>query len=253
MRKIWTEELNQKLVELYGNTTNKELCRIFNVSKDSIKSQAGRLGLKKIIKSRNWTSKEIEDLKKLYPNNDYVFLSSYFDRPINKIYQKAKRLNIKKSKEYIDKVKFIWTERVREAGKELRFKKGQESWNKGTTGYMKSNVTSFKKGNIPKNYKPIGSETIDNKDGYTKVKIDDPNVWELKHRLIWEERFGEIPKNHAVIFVDGNKSNFDLTNLALVHRRELLYFNRWGKYPHDILETQKLIYKLKNIIKINHL
>ena len=57
---------------------------------------------------------------------------------------------------------------------------------------MRSNRTSFKKGNRPKNYLPVGSESID-VDGYVKVKIQDPSKWELKHRIIWSERFGEVP------------------------------------------------------------
>ena len=57
-------------------------------------------------------------------------------------------------------------------------------------------------------------------DGYTYVKIANPRKWILKHRKIWIDNFGEIPESHAVIFLDGNKQNFDLFNLILVHRRD---------------------------------
>jgi hypothetical protein len=49
--------------------------------------------------------------------------------------------------------------------------------------------------------------------------------------------------------MDGNKGNFEITNLVLVHRRDLLFYNRHGKYPPEIMETQRLIYQLKKIIK----
>lgn len=73
------------------------------------------------------------------------------------------------------------------------FPKGNIPFNKGTKGIMKANKTSYKKGNIPQTYKPVGTERI-TKDGYIEIKVKDPNVWKLKQRLIYEEHYGEIPK-----------------------------------------------------------
>jgi hypothetical protein len=250
MRINWTEKMVKKLIKLYPSKSNRELIEIFKVSKVAIISKANKLGIKKNKRSKNWSASEIEDLKKLYPDTDNLYLVSYFDRPLNSIYHKANIMNIKKSDEYIAKAKIEWGKHVIEVGKEYRFKKGMNTWNKGIKGYMGPNSTSFKKGLIPKNVLPVGSERID-KDGYTLVKILEPNVWELKHRIVWKERFGEIPDKHAVIFINGDKSNFDISNLVLVHRRQLLYFNRHGKYPADIMEAQKLIIQLQNLIKDN--
>lgn len=105
------------------------------------------------------------------------------------------------------------------------FKKGSTPWNKGLKGYMGANKTSFKKGTIPPQYRPVGSERI-TKDGYIEIKVEDPNKWELKHRVIWEQHNGEIPKGYAVIFADGDKSNLDIDNLLLVSRKQLLFMNR---------------------------
>ena len=105
------------------------------------------------------------------------------------------------------------------------FKKGSTPWNKGLKGYMGANKTSFKKGTIPPQYRPVGSERIA-KDGYIEIKVEDPNKWELKHRVIWEQHNGEIPKGYAVIFADGDKSNLDIDNLLLVSRKQLLFMNR---------------------------
>nr|DAU70930.1 MAG TPA: homing endonuclease [Caudoviricetes sp.] len=115
------------------------------------------------------------------------------------------------------------------SGKTGRFEKGNIPNSKGQKmskeQYEKCKPTMFKKGHIPKNHREIGSERI-TKDGYTEVKIADPDVWKLKHRLIYEEHYGEIPAGYFVIFGDGDKLNFDINNLILVSRSELLLMNR---------------------------
>ena len=106
-----------------------------------------------------------------------------------------------------------------------QFKKYQEPWNKGLKGYMGANKTSFKKGTIPPNYKPVGTERFA-KNGYIEVKVKDPNVWELKHRYIYKKHHGEIPNGYNVIFADKNISNFDIDNLILVSKAEMLILNK---------------------------
>ena len=74
------------------------------------------------------------------------------------------------------------------------FKKGNVPFNKGKKwadyvskkGQENSRKTTFKKGNIPHNHRPVGSERI-TKDGYTEIKIKEPNKWQLKHRYIYEK------------------------------------------------------------------
>ena len=105
-----------------------------------------------------------------------------------------------------------------------RFEKGHIPANKGRKGYCHpgSVKTQFKKGHIPVNHRSIGSERIDSKDGYILVKVAEPNTWKHKHRVLWEENNGPIPKGYVVIFKDGNKKNITLENLALVSRAEHL-------------------------------
>lgn len=113
-----------------------------------------------------------------------------------------------------------------------QFVKGQNPYNKGTKGLMKPNRTSFKKGNMPKNHRPVGSIRL-SKDGYVEVKIAEPNKWRLKHLFIWEQKFGPVPKGHAVVFLDGNKLNLTLENLSLIPRSQLLILNRRGLIYND--------------------
>lgn len=72
------------------------------------------------------------------------------------------------------------------------------------------------------NSKPIGSE-LHRTDGYIIVKIAQPSVWEYKHRLIYKQKYGEIPKDTMVVFLDGDKNNFDINNLKAVKTRDYLY------------------------------
>lgn len=135
------------------------------------------------------------------------------------------------------------------SGVDCRFKKGQVSHNKGKKMpdyiYEKAKATMFKKGDVPLNKKPIGSERI-TKDGYTEIKVAEPNKWDLKHRIIWEKINGKISKGYALVFADSNKQNFGLDNLILVSRAELLIINRQQliKDDPDLTKTGVLIAKV---------
>ena len=134
-----------------------------------------------------------------------------------------------------------------------QFKKGRVPYNKGKKMppyvYKKANPTMFKKGNIPKNHRELGSERI-NKDGYIEIKIEEPNKWELKHRYIYKSMYGNIPTGYKVIFADGNKQNLDLDNLILVSPAEQLIINQNGLYKRDkeLTKTGANIAKLLDMI-----
>ncbi len=103
------------------------------------------------------------------------------------------------------------------------FCKGQVPANKGKkwTDYLsleaqeRSRATQFKPGNMPKRHRPVGSERV-NTDGYIYVKVAEPKMWRPKHRVVWEQEYGPIPKGYAVVFLDGNPLNCAADNLAIV-------------------------------------
>lgn len=109
-----------------------------------------------------------------------------------------------------------------------KFRKGQTPHNKGKKMpkevYEKVKHTMFAKGNVPPNHRPVGSERI-SKYGYIEVKVAEPNKWRLKQRVVYEEAKGKIPEGCPIIFLDGNKRNFDIDNLRCITRSELLYLN----------------------------
>jgi len=135
------------------------------------------------------------------------------------------------------------------------FKKGSIPANKGTKGFMKGNITSFKRGNTPLNTKKVGSiSTRRDKNGslYMHIKIAEPRTWQMLHVYIWEQRYGKIPKGHCVIFKDKNTLNTRLDNLMLVSRAELARLNQ--KYAHidgSIKETALQVVKISNAIRKN--
>jgi len=188
-------------------------------------------------RKNEYTEEMIDYLREITPGRSNKEITKMFN----------KKFNLNKTENAIRAV------RIRngiKTGLDGRFKKGQTPWNKGLKGYMGPNKTSFKKGEVPANYRPIGSERV-SMDGYTEVKIKDPNVWELKHRLIWEKHHGPIPDGHVVIFGDGDKTNFDIDNLILVSREQLLQLNRHGLIKNDTELTKMGVAIAEIYCKIN--
>lgn len=129
-----------------------------------------------------------------------------------------------------------------------KFRKGQTPHNKGKKMpkevYEKVKHTMFANGNVPPNHRPVGSERI-SKDGYIEVKVAEPNKWRLKQRVVYEEAKGKIPEGYTIIFLDGNKRNFDIDNLRCITRSELLYLNCNGlNNSNEITETGILMARL---------
>ena len=90
---------------------------------------------------------------------------------------------------------------------------------------------SAKDGNRCQQEKPIG--TISKWEcGYTRIKTGD-NEWEFIQRYVWKKHYGEIPPGHSVIFLDGNTDNYNIENLALVNRNELMKYNSMRLNSND--------------------
>lgn len=133
-----------------------------------------------------------------------------------------------------------------------RFEKGQKSWNKGIPMKVKGRMaeTQFKKGQKPRNYRPIGSERI-NVDGYIEVKVSDKPKWKAKHRVVWEQQYGEIPDNHIVIFLNGDKLDVRIENLRMIPRDVHIRLNQEnGRFEDaEITDTSINIELLKKVLR----
>lgn len=188
---------------------------------------------KERTKPHIWSDEEKEYLKEVTPGHHYKEIQELINNKFNL------ELTVEQINGAIGRYKL-------NTGFNGQFKKGSIPANKGTKGLTRANRTSFKKGQTPVNYRPIGSERV-NVEGYTEVKIADPNKWRLKHIVIWEKENGPLPKGHAIIFGDGNRENLDIDNLILVTRRQLLILNRNRLIQKDAELTKVAV----NIAKVH--
>ena len=196
---------------------------------------------------RKWTEEEMRILRELYPHTRTEELCNILNRSARSVYSQANTNGIKKTQEYIDYLLSIEADRLRKYGIATRYKKGNPTWNKNVKGYMGANVTSFKKGQLPHNTKSIGDEKL-NKEGHTLVKIGHKK-WIRKHRLIWEQANGPIPKGFYLRIKDGNKDNYNLDNMELITQAENMRRNTIHKYPEELKNTMRALQKLKRTIK----
>ena len=203
-----------------------------------------------------WTPEEETTLQKLYPDTPTAELARLFECPLYTIYGKAQKLGLFKSGDYLQSPAACRLRRGDNVGKEFRFKKGHVPANRGkkSPGFAPGRMgeTQFQKGNKSKNWKPLGSERV--VDGYRLRKVSEtgypPSDWRPVHRLLWEEANGPIPPDHIVIFIDGDRTHIELTNLKLISRQELAARNRmWNIYPRELAEAIQLAGALKR--KIN--
>lgn len=130
-----------------------------------------------------------------------------------------------------------------------RFEKGHITHNKGKKMspemYERCKATMFKPGQPPVNHKEVGSERVDT-DGYVMVKVAEPNKWRLKQRLIYERETGEkLTANDVVMFLDGDKTNFDISNLVKMSRTDLVRFNQQGIKSNNKDVTLAAVYMAK--------
>lgn len=185
-----------------------------------------------------------------YANMPTKDIAEHVGLSISKVYAKAHWMKLKKSPEYMQAILEKEAQRLRIVGAKCRYSKGHTPANKGQKMsaelYEKIRPTMFKKGSTPINTKYDGHERL-SKDGYIEVRIRQ-GKYKLKHRCIWEEHNGEIPKGHIVVFRDRNKLNFDINNLELITLEDNMRRNTIHRYPEEIKQTIKTLTKLKKQI-----
>lgn len=73
---------------------------------------------------------------------------------------------------------------------------------------------------------PIGT-IVDDGESYLKIKTGKGSSgWERLHRHIYEEEHGAIPKGHKIVFLDGDRQNYDLENMVAVPSSYLALMNK---------------------------
>lgn len=107
----------------------------------------------------------------------------------------------------------------------------------------------------------IGTEVESN--GYVYIKISDTyhtgrttnqqhrENWVEKHRHLYEKQHGKIKSNNIVIFLDGDRKNFDINNLYQVPRsiHATMCSNGWYKSDRELTLAALKLCELAAIIK----
>lgn len=91
---------------------------------------------------------------------------------------------------------------------------------------------------------PIGYERIDSL-GYVMVKLAD-NKWKLKHREVWKAHYGKYP-TQPIEFIDGTRTNCDISNLRLTTKAAQLRRNSVRNLPEDL---RRVIYLKGTLTKL---
>ncbi len=144
------------------------------------------------------------------------------------------------------------------AGKPGKFQKGHIPHTKNRSpkdwmseeGYKNFQKSIFHYG-IHRRHFPVGHERL-GMDGYIWIKIEEPRKWMQKHRYIYEQHYGiTLKKGEKVIFLDGNKNNFNINNLQIVSNQEMFFINTNNLYSSnpEITKTGILCHKLITITK----
>lgn len=90
-------------------------------------------------------------------------------------------------------------------------------------------------------------------DGMVLVKVG-KNKWEYKQRYIYEQYYGvELPTEIMVIFLDGNKNNFNIDNLRAVSTpvyntaRNKHLISEFGEVTSAGLDVAELYQEIKEV------
>lgn len=110
--------------------------------------------------------------------------------------------------------------------------------------------TQFKKGAMPHNTLHDGAERVRVAKGraYIWVRVAVAK-WREKHRLVWEQHNGPIPKGHNVQFRNGNSLDVRIENLYLVARQEQMKHNSIHNYPDEVKQAIRIVGRVKRKIK----
>lgn len=141
----------------------------------------------------------------------------------------AAKLNEKFGTEYsVQQIRAFYGNRKLDSGITGYFEPGHVSPNKGKKGFHFEGCEKgwFGSGHVPFNKMPVGT-VVKKSDGYLWRKTGESSrAWKQEHIIRWEEKNGTIPKGFCLTFLDGNKENIELSNLALVSRAEHVNLTR---------------------------
>lgn len=175
------------------------------------------------VPHRAWTMKEVEYLRGAYKTKSVRQIAKEMGVAFGAVDGALNRYGIR-------------------CGRDGRFKKGVEVWNKGISCRL-SPKTEFPKGHQPHNTKFDGA--ISWRRGGKGIKYKYLRlascVWVLLHRYNWEQVHGPIPDSMILVFKDKNTANCEVSNLEMITKRDNALRN---------VNRKKAAEKLKEIWRI---
>lgn len=138
-----------------------------------------------------------------------------------------------------------------EASGNGRFVKGHRPTNTNMGSFLESGKkTRFVAGQRAVNAANVG-EVRKTTDGYYRIKIAEPNKWQIMGRYVWEQAHGPLKKGECILYFDGDQANYKLENLRRLSQAEMSRINKLGFYhlPQNLKETAILTVKVDALAK----
>lgn len=249
-RHAWSGADDAIVRDCYGRKPTREIAAEIGVSETAVRQRAKRLGVRFECE---WPPERIEQLRALYPTHTAAECAQTMGATVDGIHYAAHRHGLKKSREWIAERSREAMQRLDHPARKSRFQKGLIPHNKGKPHPSRGRAaeTQFKPGMRPHTWHPIG-HTRETKDGYLQRKVSDtrytPRDYVGVHHLIWRMHGNTIPPGHALVFRDGDKRNFDINNLELIRRADLMRKNSVHRHGPEIARAYQLIGAIKRQI-----
>jgi len=204
----------------------------------------------KKYRRRLWTDDDRNTLRELFSSHPTATVCELLCRSYQSVSAQASLMGLRKTEAYMKEELARQGARLRVVGVGSRYPKGSVPANKGKQMpphvYEKCKGTMFIKGRAPHNTRYDGHERV-TKDGYVELRLRE-GVYVLKHRHVWEQAYGAIPKGHLVVFKDRNPLHISLDNLELITQEENMRRNTIHRFPMELISTIRLTKKLNKKI-----
>ena len=237
--------------EHYLIMSSTKIAKALGISDTVVQRYLKKNNLK--VPSALYNSWKSEGLKRPLSEEEQNFIHNHIHTHSTKwIAEKLKRSNVTIHKEAH---RLGYAKLMKEKSEKSRYKKGRTPENKGVKMsdeiYEKCKHTFFQKGNLPHNTLPDYSEVVRDrkKTPYIYIKIPGKRKMIPKHRYLWEEAYGVIPKGFNIIFKNGNTLDCRLKNLECVSDKQLMQQNTIHQYPKELKTAMRQISKIKKIIE----
>lgn len=138
------------------------------------------------------------------------------------------------------------------SGVKTTFQKGSPSTNKGKhwDDFLSKeaqehirNTSCYKPGTVPKNWMPVGT-ILKKSNGYMYIKVSDRKDvkhpgenWKLLHYYNWEKVNGPVKEGMILVFLDGDVTNCDVSNLREISREAHGYAKEFRSLGKELFEV----------------